>query len=104
MGELVQGYGNGIHSSPFLWLNLGTCTQLALPTPGVDICGAAGPDKPAGQHAPGGTYTWVSQAVHAVEDQATHAGWHQRPQHSQGGVTPNLVPADEHVLGSQLGT
>ena len=40
------------------------------------------PDKLAGQHAPGGTYTWVSQAVHTVEDQVAHSSWYQQPHHS----------------------
>ena len=40
------------------------------------------PDKLAGQHAPGGTYTWVSQAVHTVEDQVVHSSWYQQPHHS----------------------
>ena len=62
------------------------------------------PDKLAGQHAPGGTYTWVSQAVHTVEDQAAHSGRYQRPHHSVREVTPDLVAADQHVLGVQLGT
>ena len=77
MGELVQGNWDGIHGCSLLWLDLGRCTLLALLAPGVDISGSAGPDKPAGQHAPGGTYTWVSQAVYIVEDQAVHSSRHQ---------------------------
>ena len=50
-----------------------------------------------------GTCT-LSQAVHTVENQAVHADWHQQPHHPQGGVTPALVSADEHVLGGQPGT
>ena len=80
------------------------CTLLALLAQGVDISRAAGPDKTAGEHAPGGTYTWVSQAVCTVEHQAAHSNWHQRLHHSLGDITPDGVAADQHVLGVQLGT
>ena len=98
------GPRNNIHCCSLLRLDLGTCTLLTLPTPGVETCRAAGPNKPASQHAPCGPYAWVSQAVHTVENQAVHADWHQQPHHPQGGVTPALVSADEHVLGGQPGT
>ena len=104
VGELVQGHRNGIHGCSLLRLDLGTFPLLAFLTPGVDICGAASPDKPAGQHTPGCTYTWVGQAVHTVENQAPHTDWYKRPHHTQGGVTPDLVAADVHILGSQLDT
>ena len=102
-GKLVQEHRNGIHGCSLLRLDLGSCTLLALPTPGVDISGAAGPDKPAGQHVPGGTYTWVSQPVHTVEDQAAYSGRYQWPHHSAREVTPDLVAADQHGLGVQFG-
>ena len=103
MGELMQGHWNGIHNCSLVQLDLGTCTLLALPTPGVNISGAAGPDKPAGQHAPGGTYTWVSQAVYTVEDPVAHSSRYQRPHPSAREITPDLVASDQHVLGVQLG-
>ena len=102
--KLCRGTRNNIHGCSLLRLDLGTCTLLTLPTPGVETCRAAGPNKPASQHAPCGPYAWVSQAVHTVENQAVHADWHQQPHHPQGGVTPALVSADEHVLGGQPGT
>ena len=89
---------------PLLWLDLGTCTLLTLPTPGVDISGAAGPHKTAGQHASGGTYSWVCQAVYAVEDQAAHGNRYQRPHYTPGEITPDGVAVDQHILCIQLGT
>ena len=102
--ELVQGHWDGVNSCSLLWLYLGTCTLLGLPTPGVDISGAAGPDKPAGQHEPGSTYTWMSQAVYTVENQAAHGGRYQWPHYPAREVTPDPMATDQHILGVQLGT
>ena len=104
VGELVQGHRDGIHGCSLLRLDLSKCTLPALPSPGVDISGAAGPDKPTGQHAPGGMFTWVSKAVYTVENQAAHGGRYQWSHHSAREVTPNLEATDQHVLGFQLGT